>query len=317
MFDINKTIRQLHIKSEKLAQNKRVFGEFVDVFDGVLTKHLNQLNKKLAGLIRYVDIIQKRNTVNVGVTTTIVIYPDEDQLTPSLLNYLNRKGLGVNKQIKALMLALNSDLDIKRNFAGPILNVSDGNDLLASYGYYWLDNSSGIKPLWDEDKANGVNIKRRKYPKLIIQFSLYEKLRAKKKNTRKIDVDTAIEQMSKICRDPALTRNIKTLASTALKLQKQGVTQAAIEKVINQKSKVVNTQIKKLFTLCNAIDDRDMATLILTFLEDVFHTDRKSLDSAIQNSFAYTGYKYPINLKELAEYTFDEWLDSHDIGLFE
>ena len=75
MFDINKTIRQLHIKSEKLAQNKRVFGEFVDVFDEVLTRHLNQLNKKLAGLIRYVDIIQKRNTVNVGVTTTIVIYP--------------------------------------------------------------------------------------------------------------------------------------------------------------------------------------------------------------------------------------------------
>ena len=316
MFDINKTIRQLHIKNDKLAQNKRVFGEFVDVFDEVLPKYLNQLNKKLAGLIRYVDIVQKRNSANAGVTTFIVVYPDEDQLTPSILNYLDRKGLGVNKQIKALMLALNSDLDIKRNFVGPILNVWDGNELLASYGYYWLDKSSGIKPLWDEDKANGVNIKRRKYPKLIIEFSLYEKLRAKK-STRKIDVDTAIEQMSEICRDPAFTRNIKTLASTALKLQKQGVTQAAIEKVINQKSKVVNTQIKKLFALCNAIDDRDMATVILTFLEDVFHTYRKSLNNAIQNSFAYTGYKYPINLKELAEYTFDAWLDSHDISLFD
>ena len=302
MFDIKSVIRNVHTNCKKLTRNKKLVGEIADIFDSVITDELISQSKQLNGLIRYV------NVSDVGADVCIRIYLDEDQLTPSIIKALDTRNKKVVKQFITLAKSVNKEFTFEPNLQHTAVYLDDIP--VAGFGISYVKKSAGDRPLWNEDEANGV--KNRQYPMIRVDFDLYEL----PKMQPKVDGDKVIKKIVQICRNPQLLRDAENLPKVVLKLQSQGVSEDTIEEVIEERSVDINKQIAKLFALGKSIKDSTLKNLVLTALEDIFHTEAWDVDNAIQNSLKYTGYKYPINLEEVGDY-FEAYLQTHDMSVFD
>ena len=128
--------------------------------------------------------------------------------------------------------------------------------------------------------------------------------------------DNVIERMADICQNITLNNKVLKLISQVEKLQKRGASDYEIQDFIDIESTLINKQVKKLFDLCGKLSD-DLQDTVSLFLEDVFQVDAYNWNKAIQTCFRYYGYDNPISFEELGEYTFEEWLRTHDIKVFD
>lgn len=304
MFDIKSVIREVNLYCKRLLRNKKLVGELADIFNLIITKELVVQSKQLKDIIRYI------NVSDVGGDVHIQIYFDEDQITPIIIDACETVNKKVIKQFIKLTESVNKDFTFETKSTNTVTVYLDYDIPIASLVIRYVKRSMGDRPLWAEDKANGI--KNREYPMINIAFDLYEL----PKMNPKVDADKAIKKIVQICRKPQLLRDVENLAKVVVKLQGQGTSEDTIEEIIEERSVDINKQIAKLFALGKSIKDSTLKKLVVAALVDIFHTETWDTDKAIQNSLEHTGYKYPINLEEVGDY-FEAYLQTHDISVFD